>query len=32
MKLKRFNELIAINESIEEFDIEEQLFMIDGEI
>jgi hypothetical protein len=32
MKLKRFNEFIAINESIEEFDIEEQLFMIDGEI
>jgi hypothetical protein len=32
MKLKRFNEFIVINESIHEFDVEEQLFMIDGEI
>jgi hypothetical protein len=32
MKLKRFNEFIAINESIQEFEVEEQLFMIDGEI
>jgi hypothetical protein len=32
MKLKRFNEFIAMNESLHEVDIEEQLFMIDGEI
>ena len=32
MKLKRFNEFIALNESIHEVVVEEQLFMIDGEI
>jgi len=32
MKLKKFNEFIAINESLHGVEIEEQLFIIDGEI
>lgn len=32
MKLKRFNEFIAINESIHEFTVDELLVVIDGEI
>jgi len=32
MKLKRFNEFIAINESIHEFTVDELLVLIDGEI
>jgi hypothetical protein len=32
MKLKKFNEFISLNESLHGIEIEEQLFMIDGEI